>query len=244
MEIFTNAVPTWFSALFLMCFLLPIIMIVRAVKTAAINSNINPTSAKKTPQMVALFLGLYYLFVALMSYTGIFQKNTLPPKILGFTALPLIVFYFLVVYRAKIFWTLLKNIKLSALVRIHLFRFVGIFFILGWQFDILPKSFALIGGLGDIFVAFTAIFVARLIDKKVPNYKRITLIWNIIGLWDILSVLFSAIIITKQAIATNTTGILEMTKFPFSLIPAFAPATIIFLHICIFKKLKMQDKTS
>ncbi|HRG28420.1 MAG TPA: hypothetical protein PLJ00_11060 [Chitinophagales bacterium] len=244
MEIFTNAVPTWFSALFLMCFLLPIIMIVRAVKTAAINSNINPTSAKKIPQMVALFLGLYYLFVALMSYTGIFQKNTLPPKILGFTALPLIVFYFLVVYRAKIFWTLLKNIKLSALVRIHLFRFVGIFFILGWQFDILPKSFALIGGLGDIFVAFTAIFVARLIDKKVPNYKRITLIWNIIGLWDILSVLFSAIIITKQAIATNTTGILEMTKFPFSLIPAFAPATIIFLHICIFKKLKMQDKTS
>jgi hypothetical protein len=82
----------------------------------------------------------------------------------------------------------------------------------------------------------------------VRNYKRITLVWNIIGFWDIISVLASAVIITKQAIASNTTGILEMTKFPFSLIPAFAPATksksIIFLHICIFKKLKMQDKSS
>ncbi|MBL0280175.1 MAG: hypothetical protein IPQ11_07510 [Bacteroidetes bacterium] len=134
--------------------------------------------------------------------------------------------------------------KIIRVRRIHMFRFVGIFFILGWQFGILPKSFALIGGLGDIFVAFTAIFVARVIDKKVRNYKRITLVWNIIGFWDIISVLASAVIITKQAIATNTTGILEMTKFPFSLIPAFAPATIIFLHICIFKKLKMQDKTS
>lgn len=244
MEIFTNAVPTWLSVLFLICFLFPIVMIARTVKTAAINTNINPAAARKLPQLVALFLGLYYLYVALMSYTGIFQKNTLPPKILWFTAIPLIVFYFFVVFRAKTFWTLLENVKLSALVRIHSFRFVGIFFILGWQFGILPKSFALIGGIGDIFVAFTAIFVARLIDKKVPYFKRITIVWNIIGFWDIISVLDSAVIITKNAIETNTTGILEMTKFPFSLIPAFAPATIIFLHICIFKKLKMQDKTS
>jgi hypothetical protein len=33
-----------------------------------------------------------------------------------------------------------------------------------------------------------------------------------------------------------------MVKFPFALIPAFAPATIIFLHIVIFKKLKMEGK--
>ncbi|MFZ1632832.1 MAG: hypothetical protein WAT43_03100 [Chitinophagales bacterium] len=184
---------------------------------------------------------LYYLYVALMSYTGIFQVNTLPPKILWFTAIPLAIFYFMFVFRTKIFWRVLENVQLSALVRLHTFRFVGIFFILGWQFGILPKSFALIGGLGDIFVALTAIFVARMIDKKAPNFKKITLVWNIIGFWDIISVLASAVIVTKQAIETNTTGILEMTKFPFALIPSFAPATIIFLHICIFKKLKMKD---
>jgi Co/Zn/Cd efflux system component len=125
-------------------------------------------------------------------------------------------------------------------VKIHVFRLVGVFFIVSWYYNILPKSFALIGGIGDIFAAITAIFVANLIEKKSKNYKKITLIWNIIGFWDIVSVITSAIYITKQAIDSNSQGILEMTKFPFCLIPAFAPATIIFLHICIFKKLKME----
>jgi quinol-cytochrome oxidoreductase complex cytochrome b subunit len=126
------------------------------------------------------------------------------------------------------------------LVRLHIFRLVGAFFIIGWFYEALPKSFALIGGIGDIFVALTAIFVAKLIDKKANKYKKITLIWNIIGFWDIVSVIVSAVYITKQSIETNTPGILEITKFPFCLIPAFAPATILFLHICIFKKLKME----
>jgi hypothetical protein len=144
------------------------------------------------------------------------------------------------VFRTNTFWGILENVKLSDLVRIHIFRFVGVFFIIGWYYGILPKSFAFIGGIGDIFVAVTAIFVAILIDKKAKNFKKITLIWNIIGFWDIVSVIISAVYLTKQAIENNSIGVLEMTKFPFCLIPAFAPATIIFLHICIFKKLKME----
>jgi hypothetical protein len=140
---------------------------------------------------------------------------------------------------------LLENVKLSALVRIHMFRFVGIFFILGWQFEYFAKIICPDWWSWRYFCCIYRHFCSTsLLIKKCANYKRITLVWNIIGLWDIISVLASAVIITKQAIASNTTGILEMTKFPFSLIPAFAPATIIFIHICIFKKLKMQDKSS
>jgi hypothetical protein len=187
-----------------------------------------------------IFFATYYLYVTLMSFTGIFQVNTLPPRILLFTAIPLLLFYFLFVFRTKTFWNILENVKLSDLIRIHIFRLVGLFFIIGWSYGILPKTFAFIGGIGDIFAAVTAIFVAILVDKKAKNYKKITLIWNIIGFWDIVSVINSAVYFTKQAIETNSQGILEMTKFPFCLIPAFAPATIIFLHICIFKKLKME----
>ncbi len=35
-------------------------------------------------------------------------------------------------------------------------------------------------------------------------------------------------------------SIVEMAKFPFVWIPAFAPAIIIFMHIAIFKKLKRK----
>ena len=238
--IFTNIVPTWVSALFLISFMTPVFLIASTVKQATLQIQSNTQRYIKLPGRITIFILLYFIYTAIMSYTGIFQVNMLPPKILLFTGIPLIIFYFLVVFRSSLFWKILEKTTLSNLVRIHTFRFVGIFFIIGWYYQILPKSFALIGGLGDIFVAITAIIVARLIDKQSAHYKRITLVWNIIGFWDIISVLLSAMVITKQAIATDTAGILEMTKFPFSLIPAFAPATIIFLHICIFKKLKMK----
>jgi hypothetical protein len=241
MDIFTNSIPQWISALFLACFLIPIFMIASLVRQGVTQASFdNNSKAKKLPGAVLLFFTIYYLYVTLLSFTGIFQMNTLPPRILLFTAIPLALFYFLFLFRTRTFWKILENVKLSHLVRIHIFRLVGVFFIIGWSYGILPKSFAFIAGIGDIFVAVTAIFVAMIIDKKITNYKRVTLIWNIIGFWDIVSVIVSAVYITKQAIETNTQGILEMTKFPFCLIPAFAPATIIFLHICIFKKLKME----
>lgn len=241
MDIFTNSVPLWVSILLFVSFLVPIFMIVNVVKQGVNQPFFKDNNkVKKLPSLVLLFFATYYLYVTLMSFTGIFQVNTLPPRVLLFTAIPLLLFYFLFVFRTKTFWDILEHVKLSDLVRIHIFRLVGVFFVIGWSYGILPKSFAFIGGIGDIFAAVTAIFVAILIDKKAKNYKKITLIWNIIGFWDIVSVIISAVYITKQAIESNAQGILEMTKFPFCLIPAFAPATIIFLHICIFKKLKME----
>lgn len=240
MTIFTNTVPQWIAALFVISFIIPIFMISNVVKQGALNANIGTDKTKTLPRNVIIFFATYYIYVALMSFTGVFQVNTLPPRILVLTGIPLTLFYFIFIFRTKLFWTILENVKLSNLVKMHVFRLVGVFFIVGWYYNILPKSFALIGGIGDIFAAMTAIFVANLIEKKSKNYKKITLIWNIIGFWDIVSVITSAIYITKQAIDSNSQGILEMTKFPFCLIPAFAPATIIFLHICIFKKLKME----
>lgn len=41
---------------------------------------------------------------------------------------------------------------------------------------------------------------------------------------------------------SSSQGIEQFGTFPFSWIPAFAPATIIFLHILIFKKLINVDQ--
>lgn len=242
MIIFVSVIPIWISIIFLACFLVPIYMIVSIVRKTVNQTDFDGDSnTNRLPKVISVFYAAYYLYVTLMSFTGVFDANTLPPRILLFTALPLLVFYFFYVFRSKIFWRILQNVELADLVRIHIFRLVGVFFLIFWAYGALPKSFAFIAGIGDILVAITAIFVAMLIDNKAKNYKRITLIWNIIGFWDIVSVIVSAIVTTKMAIETQSSGLAEMAKFPFSLLPAFAPATIIFLHICIFKKLKMQN---
>ncbi len=240
MEIFTHSLPLWVSILFIVCIVIPVFMIRRVVRQGAISAGIDMNKVEKISIGVMLFYSVFYFYVTLMSFTTIFKENSLPPKILLYTAVPLLLFYFVYVFRTKMYWQILENIQLSSLVQIHTFRFVGIFFLIGWYYGVLPKEFAFIAGLGDIFVAITAIVVAYLAHKKTDNYKTITLVWNIVGFWDIVSVIISAVYVTKQAIESGSEGILAMSSFPFCLIPAFAPATIIFLHISIFKKLKME----
>lgn len=239
MGIFTNAVPEWVSLLFLASFMLPIFMIRSAIQEGAQNAGLEEGKASRLTNGGVFFFWGYYLYVTLMSFTGVFQENMFPPKIILLTTLPLLIFYFLIVFRTKTYWRILENSKLSTLVYIHTFRFVGIFFLIAWYYGALPAYFAFVAGLGDIFAAATAILVVYLIDKKYVYYKKVTLIWNIIGFWDIINVLATAIYLTKKSIETGSQGVLEMANFPFCLIPAFAPATIIFLHISIFKKLKM-----
>jgi hypothetical protein len=240
MNILTSAVPVWVSILFIFTFPISVFLIANAAKEAAIKAELGHEAPLSIYQKIVLFCVVYFIYAGLMSYTGIFQVNALPPRILLFTTIPLLVFYFTVVYRSKIYNTLLGNVRLESLIRVHTFRFVGVFFIISYAYGALPKTFALVGGIGDIFAATTAIFVANAVENRKENAHKLVFIWNIIGLWDIVNVIVSAIITTKYAIENGTQGVIEMTNFPFCWIAAFAPATIVFLHISIFKKLKIM----
>ena len=69
-----------------------------------------------------------------------------------------------------------------------------------------------------------------------------TWIWNFIGLIDITSVIVTAVYLTKVSLESGGDGVAQFGTFPFSWIPAFAPATIVFLHILVFKKLMQKEK--
>jgi hypothetical protein len=237
MNILPTSVPAWVSILFILTFPIVIFIIANIAKNAALKANLSEERAAGIYLSIIAFCGLYFLYVSVMSFTGIFQVNTLPPKILLFTALPLAFFYFGVVFRSKTYELLLENTPLASLIRIHIFRLVGSFFIINYMYGALPKTFALIGGIGDIFAAITAIFVANAVKNRKSYSHKLAFVWNIIGIWDIINVIVSALLTTRSSIVDGTQGLSEMGSFPFSWIAAFAPATIIFLHITIFKKL-------
>jgi hypothetical protein len=237
-----TTVPIWVAILFIIAFLAPIFVIANVAKQSALNASLTSTQASSVyKKVIGVLLG-FYLYVSITSSLGIYSIDSFPPQAFIFTAVPLLLFYFLYFFRSNLYKQILQGSKLSSLVRIHIFRLVGIFFILAWYYNALPKYFAFVAGLGDIFAAVTAIYVAKLIDQKHKHYKKITLVWNIIGFWDIVNVLVTALVLVKQGIDSGHQTMTEMVKFPFALIPAFAPATIIFLHIVIFKKLKMEVK--
>ncbi len=242
MNILSTAVPQWVSIAFLGMLPFAIFMIANAAKQGAIKANLDSEKVTWVFRSVFIFYGIYFIYVFVMSQTGIFLENTVPPKVIFFTILPLFLFFMLVVSNLKIYKTIVQNASLESLVWLHIFRFIGIFFIIVYFYGAIPKNFAYVGGFGDIAIAFTSIFVAKAISLKKHYAKILTFVWNIFGILDILSVLTTAIITTKLSIETGSQSVIEMAKFPFVLIPAFAGATIIFLHITIFRKLWLERK--
>jgi hypothetical protein len=241
MELSMTQVPIWVSALFIISFsTIPVFLIANAVKLAYKNggNKISSSINKK----IFLFYWSYFIMIALVSLTGFFEKNVIPPRIIVFTAIPLFIFYLFYIQKTKWFKFVFEHIKLEQLILIHLFRFVGVFFFLAYYYNAIPEEFAYIGGTGDILTAILVIPVVIALRKGLSFAKQLVWIWNIIGLLDILSVLITATILTRLAVENNESGVQQFGTFPFSWIPAFAPATIIFLHLLVFRKLKERNK--
>ena len=228
MNTFADQVPVVVSIAFLIAFLFPIVLIANLTRNTAYGRKRNA---------IILFYLAYLVLVTLMCFSGVFNVVVLPPRIIVVTTLPLLLFYLFYISNTSFYKSLLGQIPLSALVRVHIFRLIGGFFLILFFLEQLPKTFAFIAGLGDIITAIGSLFVARTLEKKKPFSKKLTILWNSFGLADILLTSGTAVVLTKLNMETGSQGVDVLTQFPFCFIPAFAPATIIFLHISVFRKI-------
>ncbi len=234
MSYFTPHVPSWVSILFLIVIPIPIFLIAGLVKKG------NPGSGKRKSLFVLTFYIAYFFYVGYACFEGWFEEIALPPVILKYTMVPLLLFLMVVVYNLPITKRTLNHLQLYQLVRIHLFRLIGSFFLILGLYKALPSSIAIIAGCGDVITAVSSIFVAKALVQKKESAKKLCWAWNTFGLVDILATSASAFILTKISIETGAQGVDVLGQFPFCFIPAFAPATIIFLHFLIYRKLLME----
>ncbi len=144
----------------------------------------------------------------------------------------------MVVANTFIYKKILDNTSLESLVKLHIFRVIGVFFVILALHDALPKAFAMIAGFGDMITAVSSIFIANAIAQKKSYARTLAYAWNIFGTMDILFTAIAANVLTKISIDTGVMGVDTLANFPFCIIPAFAPPTILFLHWSIFKKMK------
>jgi hypothetical protein len=229
-------VPQWISLLFLIAIPLPFILIARFVHKNTPKSNNSFAFGA-----VVAFFGLYLAYITLASVSEWFNQVSFPPQVLLFTTFPYAFLLFVIVLNTKIYQKIVENATMEDLVKLHIFRVIGVFFILLALHDALPKTFAFIAGLGDIITALSSILVAKAIQMKKKYAKTLTYIWNIFGTVDILFTAIAANVLTKISIDTGAMGVDTLAMFPFCIIPAFAPPTILFLHLAIFQKLRKNS---
>jgi hypothetical protein len=225
--------PEWLSWVFASAIIIPVILIAAFARK-------NSPKQKKTLVFTSIicFFFSYFFFVFIAGKNGLFQEANLPPKILLFTTLPYAIFLFGIIYNLPITKQIFEKALISDLISLHIFRLIGSAFIILALYDSLPKTFAFIAGFGDVITAITSIFVVFAIKNKAKYTRKLIFVWNTFGLIDIITTAILANVYTKISIDTGVMGVDTLAKFPFSLIPAFAPPTIIFLHVLIYRKLK------
>lgn len=226
-------IPQWIAITFLLAIPIPFILILLFVRKEAKKLQSNTTHIT-----VALFFIFYLGYISFASNKGWFNVVSLPPRVLLLTTFPYALLLFGFVLNTKICKKIIENASLESLVKLHIFRIIGVFFVLLALHHALPKPFAFIAGFGDMLTAVSSIFVAKAIQAKKSYAQKLAFYWNIFGTIDILFTAIAANVLTKISIDTGAMGVDTLAIFPFCIIPAFAPPTILFIHWAIFKKIK------
>ena len=130
------------------------------------------------------------------------------------------------------------EVDLRWLVLLHLTRFVGFYFFLLCSRGELPFAFAAPAGSGDVIVALLAVLLLVLSDAR--NWNML-IVWNTIGLTDILFVVMLALRLGLE----NRQSMHALREFPLSLLPTFLVPLIIASHVLIFiRAVRLKNKPS
>jgi hypothetical protein len=201
--------------------------------------NVDPQKIALARRIAILAVIVWFATAVIAGLAGIINEPDRPPLVLGtFILLPIVGFvaaYFL----SASFRAFTKNISLTLIVASHLWRFVGIGFVIGWLTGDLPAEFGIPEGFGDIIAAVGALLLFPKLRKGTAS-RAWLLAWNIFGLIDLISAIVVGILYSNSTLGILSEGTVTtalMATFPVSLIPSFFVPLFILLHLLTFKKI-------
>lgn len=124
--------------------------------------------------------------------------------------------------------TLHRNDKIiSILTSIHTIRIFGVVFLIGISQGIIAPTFGYVAGIGDILIGVTAIPIAYIIKKGYSWARRGSMVWNILGMADLIAAIYLGVTTSQFSAATSAT----MTTWPWILIPTLGVPSLVTTHI-------------
>jgi hypothetical protein len=216
-------------------------LIAKAARKAAVAASYSTRKQNVIYYGILSFGLVWAIYTSVLSLSGFLYVPARPPRQVVFTTLPFVVFVLLVVPRTTLYRKLLEHSRPDDLIRIHILRFAGAMFIPLYLLDQLPAAFGLVAGFGDLITAVASYPVAHYVFVKRTLSIRWAYAWNIFGLADILLAITTVVVLNYQAATAGTAvpgSILELATFPLAIGPAFATATLVFLHVSIFRRLR------
>ena len=144
------------------------------------------------------------------------------------------------VYSSKIVENIVDKIPIPFIVGIQTYRIVGYGFFILYGMGLLPAAFAFPAGIGDMIVGIAAPFVAAVYFFKKYYPKKLAIIWNILGIVDLIVAIGVGIFAYPRPIQVLPTEVSTelLSLYPLAIIPLFAVPLATLLHFLSIRSLK------
>jgi hypothetical protein len=183
---------------------------------------------------VALVLAAWFALVVTLGANGAFVSSPgAPPLAIAVGAVLPIILFLAALRLSKAFRDLVLAADLHLVVAIQAWRFAGLGFLALYAHKVLPATFALPAGLGDMAIAIAAPWVLVSLIRR-PRFATSTAFtaWNVLGMLDLTVAVSSGAL--SSLLATGAAGEITtapMAQLPLLLIPVFLVPIFFMLHV-------------
>jgi hypothetical protein len=189
---------------------------------------------------VLAVVAVWFLAAFIGGAMNLFSNTGGPPLSVGlFLVIPVGGFTLAYAMSSRVRQTV-DQIPLWVITIAHVWRFVGLGFVVGALVHVLPPQFGFPEGLGDFVTALFCLPLALVIRKgsHAPGLRTAFIAWNIFGLIDLLSAISMGILYSESSFGVLRTDLSTalMTTFPVNLIPTFFLPLFILFHMLALKR--------
>ena len=181
-------------------------------------------------QVASVMLTLWATLIAVLGRKGVLQARAgegVPPIAIVLVAA------LLLLASSLIGSTTLRRLlsRQSVLIQLHIWRLLGVVFLILWAQGKVPALWALPAGIGDILIAATAPWIARHLVTARGRSRAIT--WNLLGMADLIVAIALGNMTSPGAVQVfRTVPTSEiLTAFPMVLVPGFLVPLAFTLHV-------------
>src|SRR5258706_6363394 len=197
-----------------------------------IMSQTSPRTISKT--FIGPILILWFLLVLICSQLGVFKGDpSRLPLTMGIGVLLPVILFLGGWYGSGRVQRFIASLNLQTITFIQIGRIFGGAFLLEYLLGAIPGVFALPAGWGDVAIGLTAPLVAWMMISQTRFRLGMLLVWNILGLIDLVMAVSSGILTSRSTLGflAGTTTSAAVTVLPLSLIPTFLVPFYLILHL-------------
>jgi hypothetical protein len=198
--------------------------------------------------VLAQYVLLVWFFLVLgISLMGLFVgTRSQPPLGIGLAVTVPILLFLLGYAVSHTFRDFVRSLNPVTITAIQFYRVLGVAMLILASRNALPATFALPAGWGDIAIGVAAPLVALAWSSGTRSGRIIFLIWNVVGILDLLIAVSLGILSSTSNVGllASHIGTGVMAVFPMSLVPTFLVPLSLILHLANLNQLRVRLNAS